>query len=95
MVKEEYLWAFVGTQVWGQDLIEAARSLSTLINDKCNHCFWQCIVLFMSDTSRKCSVSSSRGGKKPPNKQISLVILQEQLQFVRINFCLVFLIAIN
>lgn len=55
-MKEEYLRASVGTQVWGQDLIEGTRSLSTLINDKCSHCFWQYLASFISETLRKCSV---------------------------------------
>lgn len=55
MVKE-YLRASVGTQVWGQDLVEGTRALSTLINDKCSHSFWQCLALFISETFRKCSV---------------------------------------
>lgn len=56
MVKKQFLRASGGTQVWGQDLIEGTRALSTLINDKCSHSFWQCLASFISENFRKWSV---------------------------------------
>lgn len=75
MVKEEYLRASVGTQVWGQDLTEGTRSLSTLINGKFSHRFWKCRNFQKAFRE----ILLDRGGAKPPNQPLSLIIIQEQL----------------
>lgn len=54
-----------------------------------------CFVHFRNFQEVFSEILSDRGGKKPPNQQVSFIIIQEQLWFVRINFCLGVLTVIN
>lgn len=54
-----------------------------------------CLIPFRNFQEAFDEILWDRGGKKPPHQQVSLIIIQEQLQFVRINFCLCFLIVMD